>query len=152
MTAATRPLARKAVARRMRLALAWLPLGLACPALASGPTPAPVARAAPGAARLEQVRSIIGAARCSADSQCRVLGIGTRPCGGPESHLAWSTVRTDARALEAAARAYAEERQRWHEKSGLMSTCDVRPAPGVACRRQGERARCTLLPRGSAVR
>src|SRR4051812_47210296 len=45
---------------------------------------------------LAEISAQIGDAACSADSQCRTLAIGKKPCGGPESYVAWSALRSDA--------------------------------------------------------
>lgn len=119
--------------------------------------PAPQNAAPPGAPRaheaLKQIDRLIGAARCREDSQCRVAGIGARACGGPETYRAWSTMHTDARALDTWLQVYAQERQRWHEKVGLMSTCEVVPAPGARCARErGAVGRCVLDPTAAGQR
>ncbi len=101
-----------------------------------------------GAGTLAQIARIIGAARCDSDAQCRTVGIGSLPCGGPESFLAWSQRDTDARALAERAAAHAEQRRRLHEATGMMSTCEVRADPGARCEAAGTAAsRCVLLPR-----
>jgi hypothetical protein len=126
---------------------------LAAAACTNGPavgTRPPASAPATGEAELLQVRALIGSAACVSDADCRVAGIGDRPCGGPEDHLAWSLRVTDPEELWRAVRAHAEARRRWHEAIGLSSTCEVRPPPDVAC--QGQPGRCTLLPRGSALR
>ena len=130
----------------------WLLAAAACvPACASGPASAPVVDA--GATSLAQIERAIGAARCTADDQCRVAQIGSRGCGGPETHRAWSTLTTSAPALEALLQTHALERQRWRDKVGLLSTCEALPAPGAVCNRQGDGAgRCVLVPAGSGQR
>jgi len=129
------------------------PAGPVAPPPAGGPPAAAAPRGAAGEAQLQRVQALIGSARCTADAQCRVIGIGDRPCGGPESYLAWSTTQTDAQALEAAARAHADERRRWHEKAGLMSTCEFRPPPAARCDRRAEGdGRCVTVPQREAQR
>ena len=100
-------------------------------------------------ARIDQ---LIGQANCTSDEQCRVAGIGARPCGGPESYRAWSTQGTPAAELEQHLQDYARERQRWHEKMGLMSTCEFRAAPHVRCERPGQVGRCVLVPAAAGLR
>ena len=139
-----------------------------CPPLASPPRPAaprhgrwaalgaglllmtacqaqPGAAPATEAALLARIRTEVGEARCSADSQCRTLAIGAKACGGPESWLAWST----ATAPNAAGRA--ERLQAWsvelaslqrqrQQASGMVSNCQYMPDPGATCQAQ----RCRL--------
>ncbi len=96
---------------------------------------------------------MIGPARCSADAQCRVAAIGSHACGGAESYRAWSTLVTSAAQLEPRLQTYAKERQRWRDKVGLMSTCELQPAPSARCDRVGtEPGRCVLVPAGNDLR
>lgn len=106
-------------------------------ARADAPAPPPPPRAAvPADPTVEmhgEIQRLIGAAACRDDSQCRVLPLGSKPCGGPEGHLAWSTVGTDAHQLEALAARYTQARQARNQRLGLMSDCAIVPAPGVRC-------------------
>jgi hypothetical protein len=93
--------------------------------------PAPVAA---GADTLGQIRSLIGAAECSSDSQCQVLPVGARACGGPASYLAWSSAKTDAAQLQALAERHKAEQQADNLATGRISTCIAIAPPAVACR------------------
>ena len=122
-----------------QLAILLLLACTACATRADGPssTPAPVqagtaALAASGT--LAQIRALIGKAECSSDSQCQVLPIGAKACGGPASHLAYSTAQADAAALRALAERYKAEQQASNERSGMVSNCRVVPTPVAACR------------------
>ena len=145
---------------RAAMMLCLVAVGAGCMhADASGPlsgpasSPASTAAADDGAAALAQIDSMIGAARCTADDQCRVAGVGSHACGGPESYRAWSTAATLAPKLEQRLQAYAQQRQRWRDKVGLMSTCDLQPAPSARCDRVGtEPGRCVLVPAGGGLR
>jgi hypothetical protein len=141
------------LAAALRAALAALAAAAACGAAAS-PGGTPRAGTAAGEAAAERVQRLIGPARCSSDAQCRVIGIGHRPCGGPERYAAWSTASTpDAQALATAVREHADARQRWHDKQGLMSTCEVLPVPAARCDRSAEGGgRCALVPAREAQR
>jgi hypothetical protein len=102
------------------------------PATAGGPAkPAPVAA---GADTLGQIRSLIGTAECSSDSQCQVLPVGARACGGPASYLAWSSAKTDAAQLQALAERHKAEQQADNLATGRISTCIAIAPPAVACR------------------
>src|SRR4051812_43410739 len=50
---------------------------------------------------LARIHALVGTPSCTDDSQCRSLAIGARPCGGPESYLAYSTARTSEAELRA---------------------------------------------------
>jgi len=124
-------------------------------AAASAPPPSPspaASSAAKGlAARLLQdIKSEIGEAPCDSDSQCRTIGVGSKPCGGPESYLAWSSKSSDRGRLVNLVARHREARRLDNEASGLLSDCRVVPDPGAACRpgpREGQRACQTTDPR-----
>lgn len=104
---------------------------------AAGPAQPPKAAApAPvgGAETLGQMRTLIGAAECSSDNQCRVLPVGARPCGGPASYLAWSSAKTDGAQLQALAERHKAEQQADNMATGRISTCIALAPPAVACR------------------
>jgi hypothetical protein len=98
--------------------------------------------------RSEQIAQMIGAAACADDSECRVIGIGARACGGPESFAAWSISQTDPVALQQLVERDAEARLKELEGKGIMSTCVMLPVPGVRCVRPegagGPGGRCAL--------
>lgn len=106
----------------------------------------------PDESTLARIEQLVGTAPCEADDQCRVAGLGSRPCGGPERHVAWSLVHTDAQALAELTARYAEQRRALHEASGRLGTCVVLAEPGSRCERpaQGGPGRCVLVPRAGA--
>lgn len=81
----------------------------------------------------QDIERVIGDAACRDDSQCRVLPLGAKPCGGPEAYLAYSTERTDVRQLKALASRYEEARSIRNQRLGLVSDCSVLPEPAVRC-------------------
>jgi hypothetical protein len=109
--------------------------------------------AAGPASGIQQIEQLIGDAACSNASECRVIGVGALACGGPEAYRAWSVTRTDARTLEEAVARDAGIRRKEIERAGMLSTCAVKPVPGVACARTPERigaGRCVLTSAGGA--
>ena len=88
---------------------------------------------------------LIGTAACESDAQCRSIGIGARPCGGPASYRPWSTAQTDAAQLKTAADALAAFDRAAASRDGLASDCRMRPDPGAVCRQAQDGAkRCVL--------
>lgn len=81
----------------------------------------------------QELRTAIGPARCTSDSQCRSLPVGARPCGGPAGYWAWSTEGTDAKRVLELARQQSEAQKREIEASGLLSDCRAIADPGAAC-------------------
>lgn len=92
-----------------------------------------------GGAALE--RALKQHAACTADAQCRSLGLGARPCGGPAGWRAYSTAAlkpaAEARLRRQAEQAAARQRQLQREE-GRMGICQVLPDPGARC----EAGRC----------
>lgn len=114
----------------MRTLHRLLPALLGASALASGaPTPAE-----PESQRLaRELRTLIGPAACTADSQCRSLPVGAKACGGPAGYWAWSTQDGDAGRIAALAERQAAAHRREIEASGLRSNCRVVIDPGATC-------------------
>jgi hypothetical protein len=107
----------------------------------------------PDEATLARIEPLVATAPCDADDQCRVAGLGSRPCGGPERHVPWSVARTDGRVLAELTERYAEQRRALHEATGRLGTCSILPEPGSRCERpaQGGAGRCVLVPGGGAA-
>jgi hypothetical protein len=107
-------------------------------------------RAQPSAAgqsdTLARIHALIGTPGCSADSQCRSLAVGERPCGGPESYLAYSTARATDAELQALGASYRAERRKANAEAGRVSDCRFMPDPGALCR-----AGTCVLGAGGAV-
>lgn len=107
---------------------------LACIALAScAQTPPPSTTETDSARLAGELRTLIGSARCSADTQCRTVPVGAKACGGPAAYWAWSSQGTDADALKALAARQAEAHKREVEASGMRSNCAMTTDPGAAC-------------------
>jgi hypothetical protein len=111
----------------------------ACATRADGPSPgqpaAPAPAQAPAASgTLDRIHALVGKAVCTDDSQCRVLPIGARACGGPASHLAYSTAHTDGAELQVLAERYHAEQQAGNQRAGMVSTCRMVPTPVASCR------------------
>ena len=90
--------------------------------------------ASSSAAAQARVDALIGDAGCDIQGQCHVVGIGARPCGGPESWLAWSTKATNPQALQDAVQAQVQARKDENQHGGPASDCMVRPEPTAVCR------------------
>ena len=104
------------------------------------PAAAPASAAADEAALLARIKAGIGAARCSSDAQCRSLGLGEKPCGGPAQWWAWSTSSPQAAQLPAWAAQLAALAKQRNTSSGMAGNCLYQPDPGAVCRAQ----RCVL--------
>lgn len=90
-----------------------------------------------------EITAAIGDARAETVSECALLPLGERPCGGPRTHLAYSTAETDSARLAELARIYARLDQLRNEREGRVSTCEMILPPGLAL----EGGRCVTRPR-----
>jgi hypothetical protein len=81
-----------------------------------------------------RIRTAIGAAACIADTQCKALAFGEKPCGGPAQYLAYSTQATDVLALESLAAQHRTANIESNKVSGRMSNCMVIAEPALACK------------------
>ena len=123
----------------------WAALGAGLLLLMTACQAQPGAAPATEAALLARIRTEVGEARCSADSQCRTLAIGAKACGGPESWLAWSTATVPGAAgraerLQAWSTELAAQQRQRQQASGMVSNCQYNADPGAVCQAQ----RCVL--------
>jgi len=98
-----------------------------------GTQTSPAAAGEPGDT-LARIRALVGTPDCSTDAQCHTLALGARPCGGPESYLAWSSGKTQHAELQALGERYKEERRAANAADGRASTCQYMMDPGAVCR------------------
>lgn len=138
----------------------WPILLVACIAVACAQPPVTAVSAAEAATRgtpaaMAQIDALIGEAACRSDDDCRVIGVGSNACGGPDAYRAWSVTQTDERLLEAMVASDAAARRQAMEQLGIASTCALLPVPGVAClapANQAAAGRCVLLPSAAGLK
>lgn len=132
----------------MRTLLPGLPLlGALLACQAKPPVPArsesPVA-AASDSSSIDQLRSridsLIGDAACTSVAQCRLIGIGAKPCGGPRGYRVYSVGRTDSVALAAAAEQLKDRETELNRREGRLSDCSMARQPEIRV----ENGRCVL--------
>lgn len=70
---------------------------------------------------------------CEVVADCAAIGVGGRACGGPATYLVYSRTTSDVPALTAAVAAYNRARAEALRREGAMGTCDMIPAPHLAC-------------------
>lgn len=88
----------------------------------------------PASQRLARdLRTAIGPARCTADSQCRTVPVGAKACGGPAGYWAWSTLNTDTQAVQDLAARQAKAAREEVVASGMQSNCAMVTDPGARC-------------------
>jgi len=95
-------------------------------------------------ALLIAIQAEVGDAACDGPQQCHSMAIGSKPCGGPDGYLAWSSKRTHEQRLTALVEQHAAARKAENVRNDVLSSCVFETNPGVRC----QAARCTLGPRG----
>jgi hypothetical protein len=132
----------------MRTSVYWRPRLLAALgvlAMASACVASPQVQAPPASASLmDKIRAEVGDAACGGPQDCHSIAIGAKPCGGPDSYLAWSSRRSDERRLRALVEQYAAARKDENRRADANSTCVFETNPGVSC----QEGRCIQRPRG----
>ena len=84
-------------------------------------------------ARLEaDARALAKAAGCTSAGQCRTAPVGSRPCGGPRTYLAYCAASTDSVALFRKLDALREAEDKLNASTGMASTCEFRTPPVAA--------------------
>ena len=72
-------------------------------------------------------------ARCNNIVNCRIIGLGSRPCGGPEEYLAYSIWDTKVDEIGSLAAEYNFLREELRSASGQAGSCEVLPEPAINC-------------------
>ena len=99
---------------------------------------------AEAAARLrEQIAAVIkDASWCRNIVNCRVVGLGARPCGGPEEYAAFSIWNNTGDELRNLVTEYNLLREELILDSDEVGTCEVLPKPNANC----VQSRCVIMP------
>lgn len=71
--------------------------------------------------------------QCSADTDCKLVGIGARPCGGPDLYQVYSNVNGIEAKLLAMVEKYNALAKKDNESSGRLGICVVAPKPVFSC-------------------
>jgi len=106
--------------------------GIAC-AHAADATPGASSDEAALKALHQQILKLIGEPRCVNVVHCRLLALGSRPCGGPSEYLAYSSGTANREILEAKAYEYGFLEEEVNRARGAAGACQVLPEPQVGC-------------------
>lgn len=130
-------------------AMAAAALVSACAQVSAGSAPAAAAVELPQD-RLAAITALIGQPVCQQSSDCRVVGLGASPCGGPEGYRAWSIRVSDGAKLAALVARDAALRRDELARQDAQGVCRHLPAPEVACVRaaDGAPSLCRLVQPG----
>jgi len=75
----------------------------------------------------------IGTPYCQWERDCRTIGVGSKPCGGPWEYLVYSASTLDEEVLSGLVGIHADFEDYMNRKYGYVSTCDVPPVPETRC-------------------
>ena len=99
---------------------------------------------AEAAARLrDEISAVISdASWCRNIVNCRVVGLGARPCGGPEEYVAFSIWNNTGDELRNLVTEYNLLREDLMLDSDEVGTCEILPKPNADC----VQSRCVTVP------
>lgn len=90
-----------------------------------------------------EIIEMIGTPNCTNVVYCRLLALGSLPCGGPSEYLAYAGTRTgNTGLLETKASEYGFLQDELRKGGKDPATCTVLPVPKLAC----VNSRCALVP------
>ena len=73
----------------------------------------------------------IGVPYANEPSQCRLIGFGAKPCGGPWGYLLYSTARTNGSTLNRLVGEYNQTQERVNNEGRIGSDCMMAPKPKI---------------------
>jgi hypothetical protein len=85
------------------------------------------------AALRSEILAMIGGAPCANVVHCRLLALGSRPCGGPDEYLAYSSHTANRPVLENKALEYTLIQEDIQRAKSVAGVCVVLPEPRLAC-------------------
>jgi hypothetical protein len=80
-----------------------------------------------------KIIDFIGTPSCDGGADCRYIGAGAKPCGGPWEYLIYSIETVDEDSLEFDVSLYNELYRGFNRRYNLGSTCDVPARPDLGC-------------------
>ena len=89
-------------------------------------------------ARLDEMRQaildLVADPVCEDPADCRFLGLGAKPCGGPWEYLVYSVATVDSVELAERVAEYNTFNAELNSRYGWASDCSVPPPPTPGCR------------------
>ncbi len=80
-----------------------------------------------------EIYELIKDKSCQQDSDCAIVGLGARACGGPDSYAVYSKANIDAEQLESMTKQLESLHKTYNQENQIMSICMMEPKPGFAC-------------------
>ena len=82
-----------------------------------------------------QIQELANVEGCTSSSDCALLPVGNKPCGGPESYMPYSKTNSDVAQLQKLGQQYSEMRKQYNKDNQVMGNCVMTPKPQVSCLR-----------------
>lgn len=70
---------------------------------------------------------------CQQESDCAIVGVGAKPCGGPDSYAVYSIKSSDVKKVTQLAGIYQQQMEKYYQDNAIMGICMVTPKPDIAC-------------------
>jgi hypothetical protein len=81
----------------------------------------------------DQIESLANTSICDGNFECKFIAFGSKPCGGPQSYLIYST-SIDTEQLESLVETYNQNEAQYNAENGIFSDCSiVMPPTSVNC-------------------
>ncbi|WP_404341588.1 hypothetical protein [Pseudoalteromonas mariniglutinosa] len=81
----------------------------------------------------QQLEQLITDPHCDNNSQCKVLAVGRRACGGPSSYIVYSTKMTIQDEVEKLAKHITTLESQYNTANNMMSICQHLTTPQAQC-------------------
>ncbi|AOE49187.1 hypothetical protein [Kangiella sediminilitoris] len=80
-----------------------------------------------------QIQQTLQTEGCVRNSDCDLLPVGSKPCGGPESYQPYSKTSSDVAKLQELGNRYQKLRDQYNKENQIMGICVITPKPNVSC-------------------
>ncbi len=127
---------------RLSLIIGFLVSGLACSSTGQQANADSSVKKSTSDELYATIQQLTSDKSCNAHEQCASIGIGARPCGGPEKYLVYSKSKTDEESLTRAVNEYSLIQKLKNEKMKKLGICVVATRPEVECVQQ----QCQKVP------
>ena len=84
----------------------------------------------------QEILDYVGNPVCEEESDCRYIGVGAKPCGGPWYYLVYSMGSVDSVGLADMVSVYNDYNDRLNREHGWNSDCSVPNEPELVCREE----------------
>ena len=82
----------------------------------------------------ENILAMVKNPACTDSTECRCIGLGAKPCGGPWEYLIYSVSSVDTVALAEEVADYNDFNEVLNQRYGWVSDCSIARLPTLACR------------------